>query len=175
MAASILLKTGIRLPNKAVRPAPSLPIAIFQIRKQMTDAASPRYRIDKIRWLFHVTVADRLSSQIKKGNTMSVPKEKITNKKFTGEIPAGFFLTSVLYTAKQNAANSIHRSPVLKCSDNKFLKFPFDKRKSTPIVQRIMPANFIQPIFSCRKMRAKIMDMMGEDVVPINARFMAEV
>lgn len=43
------------------------------------------------------------------------------------------------------------------------------------MAQRIMPAIFSGPIFSFRKMRANATDMMGEDVVPINARFMAEV
>lgn len=38
----MLLKTGIRLPNNAVRPAPNLLMAIFQRRKQMTDAPRPR-------------------------------------------------------------------------------------------------------------------------------------
>ena len=48
MAASILLNTGMRIPNKAERPAPSLPIAMFQIRKQITDAPIPIYKIEKI-------------------------------------------------------------------------------------------------------------------------------
>jgi len=46
---------GIRLPNKAVRPAPSILMEIFQIKKQITDAPMPRYKIEPINRLFQDT------------------------------------------------------------------------------------------------------------------------
>ena len=52
---------------------------------------------------------------------------------------------------------------------------PFDNRKRTPVIQSISPVSFIQPIFSFKKIRAKMIDMIGEEVVPIKARLIAEV
>ena len=93
--ASMLPNTRIRLPNKAVRPAPRFLIAIFQIRKQMTEAPTARYRIISKRLTLHLTGAALLISYKKNGNKRSVPKLKITNKKLTGDIPAGFLRTNV--------------------------------------------------------------------------------
>ena len=42
-------------------------------------------------------------------------------------------------------------------------------------MQITIPDNFIHPIRSFKKIRAMIMDMIGEEVVPINARLMAVV
>jgi len=38
-----------------------------------------------------------------------------------------------------------------------------------------MPANLIHPTLSFKKIRAMMIDMIGEEVVPINARLMAVV
>jgi hypothetical protein len=46
ITASRLLNMGIRLPNKDVLPAPSMLIEVFQIKKQITDAPIPRYKIE---------------------------------------------------------------------------------------------------------------------------------
>ncbi|HEV8505090.1 MAG TPA: hypothetical protein VGQ53_06820, partial [Chitinophagaceae bacterium] len=73
------------------------------------------------------------------------------------------------------AATSIHASPEENLKARRFLKLPFDKRKSIPMMQMTIPDNFIHPIRSFRKIRAMIMDMIGEDVVPINARLIAVV
>jgi len=90
-------------------------------------------------------------------------------------MPVGFFLTRILYTAKQNAARSIHASPAEKLSVSKFLKFPFDKRKRMPVMQRTSPAIFINPILSFKNILARIIDITGEEVVPISARLIAVV
>lgn len=87
----------------------------------------------------------------------------------------GFFLTNILYAAKQKAARSIHASPEENLRESRFLKSPFDKRKSIPAIQISIPDNFIHPILSFKKIRAIMMDMIGEEVVPINARLMAVV
>jgi len=92
---SMLPNTRIRLPNKAVRPAPRFRIAIFQIKKQITEAPNARYRMISNRLTFHFTGAVIFISYKKNGNKRKVPKLKITNKKLTGEIPAGFFRTRV--------------------------------------------------------------------------------
>lgn len=42
-------------------------------------------------------------------------------------------------------------------------------------MQITIPDNFIHPIRSFKKMRAMIIDMIGEEVVPISARLMAVV
>ncbi len=70
---------------------------------------------------------------------------------------------------------SIHTSPKENLRVRRFLKSPFDKRKSIPAIQTNIPDNFIHPILSFKKIRAIIIDMIGEEVVPINARLMAVV
>jgi len=70
---------------------------------------------------------------------------------------------------------SIHTSPEENLSVRRFLKSPLDKRKSMPAIQINMPANFIHPTLSFKKIRAMMIDMIGEEVVPINARLMAVV
>jgi len=88
---------------------------------------------------------------------------------------AGFFLTNMLYRAKQKAAMSIQTSPEENLRVRRFLKLPFDKRKTIPVMQMSIPDNFVHPIRSFRKIRAMIIDIIGEVVVPINARLMAVV
>jgi hypothetical protein len=91
-----LLKMGIRFPNSIVRAAPIFRIAMFQIQKQMTEAPRPRYKMPIAKGIFQVIGFVLPNSKRKKGSSNNVPKENATNRKFMGEIPAGFFLTSVL-------------------------------------------------------------------------------
>jgi len=175
MTASRLLNMGMRLPNSAVRPAPSMLMAMFHIAKQITEAPMPRYNIEATRPIFHSATGDWLCSHTKNGSNKTDPNKNVTNKKLTGEIADGFFLTKMLYVAKQKAARSIHASPDENFRAKRFLKFPFDNRKSMPAMQITIPNNFIHPTRSFKKIRAMIMDMMGEEVVPINARLIAVV
>ena len=51
--ASIVLKIGIKFPNKTVLPAPNFDIAKFQHQNAKTDVPTPRYRIEPINAVDH--------------------------------------------------------------------------------------------------------------------------
>ena len=105
-----LVKIGIRLPNKTVLPAPKIPIALFQMKKQMTEAPMPRYNIEITTFSFQMIAGTCCTSHKKNGIIRIVPRVKLVNRKLTGEMDAGLFLTIVLYTAKQKAPNNIQAS-----------------------------------------------------------------
>ena len=94
--ASRLLNIGMRFPNKAVLPAPNMLIEIFQIKKQITEAPTPRYKIEIVNPIFQCIADVLLISHKKNGNNKIVPRKKLANRKFTGEIEEGFFLTKIL-------------------------------------------------------------------------------
>jgi hypothetical protein len=54
MTASRLLNMGIRLPNKAVRPAPEYANGDIPYGKANTEAPMPRYKIAPIKRMFPV-------------------------------------------------------------------------------------------------------------------------
>ena len=76
ITASRLLNTGIRLPNKAVRPAPSILMEIFQIKKQITDAPIPRYKIEPINGLFQCTTGSMIIFPHEKGKQQNRSEQK---------------------------------------------------------------------------------------------------
>ena len=91
-----LVKMGMRLLNKTVLPEPRMPMALFQIKKQITEAPILRYRIEITTSRFQVTGPVVYISQMNIGNMRTVPNKKVVNRKLTGEIAAGFFFTKVL-------------------------------------------------------------------------------
>lgn len=94
--ASIELKMGMRLPNKAVRTAPSLSIAAFQHKKEITEVPRPKYAIMPQSFQLLITTPPCCNSNKLKGSSSKVPKLKIVNRKTIGEMPAGFLRTSKL-------------------------------------------------------------------------------
>ncbi len=114
-------------------------------------------------------------SIINGGTNINVPVTKIAIKKTMDEIAAGFFFTSVLYTAKENALASIHRSPVPNLNCASLCQLPCDNKKRIPPIQRTIPEIRKPFTFSFKKMVASMVAKMGAEVVPINARLMADV
>lgn len=98
---------------------------------------------------------------------------KVTKRKSIPFIFTGLFLTNILYTAKEAPAASTHRSPSEKRKEINLFKLPPDNRNRMPLMQINMPANFLVPSFSLRNIRARIIETIGEEVVPINARLIA--
>ena len=94
--ASILLKIGIRFPNKEVRPAPNLAMAAFQKRKESTEFPMPRYKITDIKEGLQLIGPVLAASITNAGNNIKVPNEKVANKKLRGDMPAGFLRTRIL-------------------------------------------------------------------------------
>ena len=92
-----------------------------------------------------------------------------------GETPAGFLLTSKVYTAKKNDPASIHQSPAenLNASSRKIL--PCDNKTIIPVIQKASPAILNGGICSLKKIAPNTMVNTGEVVVPISAIFIAVV
>ena len=95
-AASILLKTGIRLPNKAVFAGPIDRIEMFQERKATTEAPRLIYNNEPTSEALHVMGGETRLSIKKAGSRNSVPNKKTVNKKTVGDRCAGFFLTRMV-------------------------------------------------------------------------------
>src|ERR1700681_338327 len=105
----------------------------------------------KKRFIVHRTGCAELNSHSQAGNKSKVPNKKVMNKKFKVEMEAGFFLTSTLYTAKQNAAVKIIKSPVEKRKDNKLLRLADVNNTRIPVMQMHNPTIRTVVIFSLRK------------------------
>lgn len=102
-----------------------------------------------------------------------VPIRKTVNRKFFEFISTGFFLAITLYMAKAKAAANIHQSPLLNEKVSSVCQLPLLNNKRIPMIQMVIPMIRERGIFSFKNILARITDMMGEEVVPISAMFMA--
>lgn len=125
--------------------------------------------------VFHAIGAVFKLSTIKKGSRISVPETNDTNKKFTGDISAGFLLTSTLYIAKDNAANKIQMSPTENLKANNVATLPFDNKTSIPAIDSIRPTTLSGRMLSFNKNTEIRIAKMGDEVVPINDILIAVV
>ncbi len=76
---------------------------------------------------------------------------------------------------KTNALKSIHTSPAVNLNANNVFMLPFDISSTTPEMQNNKPVKRNGVMVSFKKMAEIIMAKMGEAVVPIKARLIADV
>lgn len=76
----MLLNTGMRLPKIAVRAAPSLAMAMFQHRNEITEAPAPRYSTIPAKDQLQFIVAPMPTSSNAKGSSMIVPIQKVLKR-----------------------------------------------------------------------------------------------
>ena len=102
-----------------------------------------------------------------------MPRRNTRKRKFIGFIAAGFFFTMVLYIEKASAAPKTHQSPFENDSEKRLLILPLVNNNNTPTTQMTIPRILIKLILSFKNIRARITDMIGEEVVPMRARLIA--
>ena len=103
-----------------------------------------------------------------------VPIQKVLKRYALGEMLAGFFRVAILYKAKDNAAAKIHQSPCVNLKCNSTSQLPRLSNNKMPLMQMSKPSMRQAGILSFKKIRASINENTGDEVVPINARLMAE-
>lgn len=87
---------------------------------------------------------------------------------------AGFLRVAILYSANENAAAKIHQSPCVNLKCNSTSQLPRLSSNKMPLMHISRPSMRHAGILSFKKIRASINENTGEEVVPINARLMAE-